>query len=118
MPSRSPIGLTFWPITPFSSRSRTTTVKLLNGFMIRPARPRARGRNRFMTNAFAHRRLGHEQAVDVELVVVLGVGDRRLQRLPDVAGDPPLGEGRAPPSAALRVLATDQISAPGSASAG
>ena len=31
--------------------------------------------------------LGDDQIVDVEVVVVLGVGDRRLQRLLDVAGD-------------------------------
>ena len=34
-----------------SLRSRTTSVMLLNGFSIRPVRPRARARNRFITSA-------------------------------------------------------------------
>src|SRR5262245_45263779 len=33
--------------------------------------------------------LAHHQAVDVQLVVVLGVGDRRLQRLAHVFGNAP-----------------------------
>src|SRR3546814_18813670 len=36
---------------------------------------------------------GDDQTVDVKLVVVLGIGDRRLQDLADVLGDAPLGEG-------------------------
>src|SRR5215470_1683000 len=41
------------------------------------------------------RRLGDVEAVDVELVIILGVGDRRLQHLADVLGDPTLVEGQA-----------------------
>src|SRR3546814_499585 len=37
---------------------------------------------------------GDDQTVDVKLVVVLGIGDRRLQDLADVLGDAPLGEGQ------------------------
>src|SRR5260221_8230897 len=40
------------------------------------------------------RRLGDEQAVDVELVIVLGIGDRRLQHLAHVLGDAALVEGQ------------------------
>src|SRR5438445_7163391 len=43
--------------------------------------------------ALADRGLGHDQAIDVEIVVVLGVGDGRVQSLPDVLGDALLGEG-------------------------
>src|SRR5262245_45459249 len=32
-------------------------------------------------------RLGHHEIIDVELVIVLGVGDRRFQALAHVAGD-------------------------------
>src|SRR6185369_475492 len=35
----------------------------------------------------AHEGLGDDQRVDVEVVVVLGVGDRRIERLADVLGD-------------------------------
>src|SRR5690606_14607438 len=52
--------------------------------------------------------LGDVKAVDVELVVVLGVGDGRLQHLLHLAGDASpvegeLGQGR------LRVQATDSL---------
>ena len=40
----------------------------------------------------AHLGARHDQLVDVELVVVLGVGDGTLQRLPDLMRDPPLAE--------------------------
>src|SRR5215207_5392060 len=43
--------------------------------------------------ALADRRLGDDQAIDVEVVVVLGVGDGRIQRLLYVLSDPLLGEG-------------------------
>lgn len=39
--------------------------------------------------------LGDDQRIDVELVIVLGIGDRRLQRLPDIAGDALAAEGRS-----------------------
>eukprot|EP01023_Acetabularia_acetabulum_P049519 TRINITY_DN52912_c0_g1_i1.p3 TRINITY_DN52912_c0_g1~~TRINITY_DN52912_c0_g1_i1.p3 ORF type:complete len:111 (-),score=10.57 TRINITY_DN52912_c0_g1_i1:2-334(-) len=38
--------------------------------------------------------LGDDQFIDVEVVVVLGIGDRRLQAFLDVLGDPALGEGQ------------------------
>src|SRR4029453_7263418 len=43
--------------------------------------------------ALADRRLGDDQAIDVEIVVVLGVGDGRVQRLLDVQRDALLREG-------------------------
>ena len=33
------------------------------------------------------------EAIDIELVVVFGIGDRRLQHLLDVAGDAAMGKG-------------------------
>src|SRR5207237_2761964 len=34
------------------------------------------------------------EAVDIELVIVLGIGDRRLQHLFDIASDAPMGKGK------------------------
>src|SRR3546814_1463706 len=48
----------------------------------------------FHHEALADGRLGHVEAVDVELMVVLCIGDRRLQRLLHVDGDAPLREGQ------------------------
>src|SRR3546814_2042024 len=55
------------------------------------ARPRTEGTH---PHALADEGLLHVEAVDIELVVVLGVGDRRLQRLLHGVGDPALGEGQ------------------------
>ena len=63
-----------------------------NGLKIRPTRPRPRGTNRFMTMRLADVGVGHDQIVDVEIVIVLGIGDRRFQALANVAGDPLLRE--------------------------
>src|SRR5882672_6684656 len=43
--------------------------------------------------ALADRGFGHDQPVDVEIVVVLGIGDRRVERLLDVQRDALLREG-------------------------
>ena len=55
IPRRSPIGLTFCPMRlrpqAVSSTSRTTSVRLENGFWMPATRPRARGLKRFMTSA-------------------------------------------------------------------
>jgi len=56
MPSRNPIGLTFWPIVSLlaqapAATSRTTMVRLANGLKIRPTRPRPRGVKRLITSA-------------------------------------------------------------------
>jgi hypothetical protein len=48
---------------------------------------------RFMTR-FLPTGLGDDQRVDVEVVIVLGVGDRRLERLLDVLGDALAREGQ------------------------
>lgn len=50
--------------------------------------------------------LGHEQPIDVEIVVVLRVRDRRFERLPDVVGDPlarELQRGHRPPGVRPRI---------------
>src|ERR1700756_1795904 len=41
----------------------------------------------------ANRGLLDIEAVDIELVIVLGIGDRRLQHLLDLAGDPAVRKG-------------------------
>ena len=46
---------------------------------MRPARPRARGMEALHDERLADMGLGDDQIVDVEVVIVLGVGDRRLQ---------------------------------------
>ena len=56
----------------------------LNGLTMRLARPRARGVNRFIESDLPTDSLGDDQAVDVEIVVVLGIGDRRGEHLADV----------------------------------
>ena len=64
-----------------SARSRTTMVRWLNGLTMPARAAAAAGLEALHHQALADRRLGDDQAVDVELVVVLGVGDRRLQHL-------------------------------------
>jgi hypothetical protein len=54
---------------------------------MRPTRPRARGVKALHDEVLAHIGLGNHKLVDVEIVVVLGVGDGGLERLLDVAGD-------------------------------
>src|ERR1700751_5124187 len=56
----------------------------------------------------AHRRLLDEKPGDVELMVVLGVGDRRLQHLLDVLGDATWREGQLG-ERALSALAADAL---------
>src|ERR1700732_1636800 len=56
----------------------------------------------------ADRRLLDVEAIDVELVVVLGVGDRRLQDLLDVMGDAATGKGQFG-ERLRRVLAADRL---------
>ena len=61
--------------------------------------------------------LGDDQIVDVEIVIVLGIGNGALQRLPDLPGDAlarelQVGERRRD------LLAADQLRRRGSASAG
>src|SRR5215470_8361022 len=42
----------------------------------------------------ANRRLFDEQPVDIELMVIFGVGDCRLQNLPDIARDAAMRKGQ------------------------
>src|SRR5271163_5082855 len=81
-PRRRPIGLIFCPIVSSSSRlgllfphhDRDVGERLLDA-----ARPAARARTEALHHrVLADKRLGDDEIVDVELVVVLGVGDRRL----------------------------------------
>src|SRR5579871_3198283 len=53
-------------------------------------------------------RLGDDQRVDVELVVVLGIGYRRFERPLDVAGDPLAAEGEVG-ERRRHLLAADQL---------
>jgi hypothetical protein len=62
-------------------------VSWLNGFSIRPNRPAGARPAALHHQVLADVGLGDDELVDVEAVVVLGVGDRRLQRLLDVVAD-------------------------------
>src|SRR5690606_5078644 len=57
--------------------------------------------------ALADAGLGDDQTVDVELMIILGIGDRRLQHLAHILGDATLGEGQFRESR-LDPLAADQ----------
>src|SRR5258708_36271758 len=56
--------------------------------------------------SLADRRLGNDQAVDVEIVVVLGIGDGRVEHLLDVLRDALLREGKRV-DGRCRLLAAD-----------
>ena len=49
-----------------------------NGLKILPTRPRPRGRETLDHQRLADMRLGDDEIVDVEVVIVLGIGDRRI----------------------------------------
>src|SRR5262245_6935912 len=92
MPTRSPTGLTFRPIA-YSSGFRPRLDLTHNDRQVRErfenssdAAAAARG------EALDHQRLsdmglGDDKIVDVEVVIVLGVCDRRFQALADILGD-------------------------------
>src|SRR6201993_3970735 len=56
--------------------------------------PAASGVKPFQYKSPADRGLLHKKAVDIELMVVFGIGDRRLQNLSDVARDAAPREGQ------------------------
>src|SRR5712671_6746222 len=56
--------------------------------------PAASGVKPFQYESPADRGLLYKQAVDIELMVVFGIGDRRLQNLSDVARDAAPREGQ------------------------
>ena len=58
-----------------------------NGFSMRDAAAARAGGEALHHQVLADEGLGDDQAVDVEAVVVLGVGDRRVERLAHVGGD-------------------------------
>ena len=72
----------------------TMTVMWLVRLRIRVARPRARGRHRLMVGALVGEAGRHVELLGIELVVVLGVGDRRVQHLADREGGVALGEAQ------------------------
>ena len=65
----------------------TMTVMWQVRLLMRLARPRARGRNRFSVGPSSAKQASDEQLVGVLLVVVLGVGDGAGEHLADVVGD-------------------------------
>ncbi len=67
------------------------------------------GRETLHHQVLAHEGLGHDQVVDVEVVVVLGVGDGRVQRLADVLGDALVAEFQLV-QRALDLEAADRLS--------
>ena len=64
----------------------------LNGLTIRLERPRAR-RPALHRKALAHRSLGDDERVDVEVVIVFGIGDRAGEHLAGIARHRLLREG-------------------------
>src|SRR5437763_16525427 len=91
MPSRSPIGLTFWP---------TLVLPLCLGLDLayhdRQVRERfenaaksttAAGGKSLEHDCPADMSLRHDQIVDIKIVIVLGIGNRRLQTLANISGD-------------------------------
>src|SRR5215472_7333051 len=93
MPSRSPIGLTFCPILCLSySNCRFRPLpdydREMGVLLFHPRRPAAAaGVKPLQPQGAADSCLLDIKAVDIELMVVLGIRDRRLQRLLDLAGD-------------------------------
>src|SRR5262245_56305264 len=93
MPRRSPIGLTFWPIG--SSLSFRLGLDLPHhdgevgkGLQDLSHAAAAARREALEHQRLADMRLGDDEIVDVEIVIVLGIGDRRFQALAHVARDP------------------------------
>ena len=62
-------------------------VRCENGLVIAPTRPRARDLVPLDHQRLADMSLGNDEIVDVEIVIVLRIGDRRFQALAHVAGD-------------------------------
>ncbi len=50
-------------------------------------RPRARARETFHDERLADEGFGDDEIVDIEAMIVFGIGNRALQRLLDVEGD-------------------------------
>ena len=82
---RKPIGLIFCPMAPYFLPSPTVTKMWQVGFMMRAPRPLA-GRGSASASAALHQMRVTLKLVDVGAVVVLGVGDGRLEHLADDHG--------------------------------
>src|ERR1700724_415205 len=114
MPSRRPIGLTFCPIVfslrlsgggaGFPDNDRQTRERLTNA---PGASPRARA-EALQDHRVADIGRGDDEIVDIEIVVILGVGDRALEGLPDIEGAPLAGKLEIGESL-LNLLASDQL---------
>ena len=74
---------------------------------MRPTRPRPRGVNRLITSALPTC-ASDDEIVDVEIVIVLGVSDRRFQALAHVLGDT-LARKLKVSERARNLLAADQL---------
>src|ERR1700720_2542859 len=113
-PSRRPIGLTFCPIafslrprggrTGFPNNDRQMRERLTNA---PGASPRARAKP-LQDHRVADVGRGDDQIVDIEIVVILGVGDRALEGLLDIEGAPLAGKLEIGESL-LNLLAADQL---------
>src|ERR1043165_4442032 len=95
MPRRSPIGLTFWPMSPSLSLCRRSRFDFTHHDgevrerlhdACRTATPARR--EALHDQRLANMRLGNDEIVDVEFVIVFRIRDRRLQTLANVLRDP------------------------------
>lgn len=59
---------------------------------MRAPRPRARAWKRFQDQRLAHEGLADDEVVDIQIVVVLGIGDRAFEALLHIGGDALAGE--------------------------
>ena len=91
-----------------SSCSRTTTRRRLNGFSMRVERPRARVAKRFSVIDLPTDASATIERVDVEVMVVLGIGDRRGEHLRNL-GRHALGRELQDVERFLDLAAADQL---------
>src|SRR4051794_11637880 len=84
MPSRRPIGLTFWPIRSSSRRFGGRDFanhdgQVREGLQDAGAAATRTGVEPLQHERFADERLGDDEVVDIQVVVVLGIGDGALE---------------------------------------
>src|SRR5665648_285419 len=106
-PSLSPIGLTFCPSSRLLDLAHDHCH--LREWLIDARGPAARSRAKpLQDHVLAHIGLGDDQRVDIEVVIVLGVGNGRLQRLLHVLGDALTRKSQIG-ERAIDLLAPDQL---------
>src|SRR6478609_5559619 len=93
MPSRRPIGLTFWPLRSSSGRFGLADFanhdgEVREGLQDTRAAAAGAGVKALENQRLAHEGLGDDEVVHVQVVVVLRVGDGALEALLDLGGDP------------------------------